>query len=215
MRVGSAFLRALVLLMILLPAARAAETSAPGYDEMVARLKAGDTSIDLAALRDAYAKSPRYDPYQSEAARLKATLFDAFAAKDCPRATDIAAKILEASYVNIDAHLIAGRCYGDMGDTKRADFHQAIARGLLAAIAQSGDGESPETAFVVIAVEEEASFLRAQGYEVSEQALVNHAGRRIDRIEATDADTGDAIVVFFDIERPLSWLEHEVGQKKQ
>jgi hypothetical protein len=206
--------RALVLVLILLGPAHAAETSAPGYDELVARLKGGDTNVDFAALREAYARSPRYDPYASEASRLKTALFDAFAAKDCPRATDIAAKILETNYVNIDAHLIAGRCYGDMGDAKRADFHQAVARGLLAAIAQSGDGESPETAFVVIAIEEEYSFLRAQGYEASDQALVNHAGRRIDRIEATDADTGDAVVVFFDVERPLSWLEREVGQKK-
>jgi hypothetical protein len=210
-----AFGRALALLIILLAPARAAETSALGYDELLARLKGGDTSIDFAALREAYATSPRYDPYPTDASRLKTSLFDAFAAKDCPRATDIAAKILDANYVNIDAHLIAGRCYGETGDAQRADFHQAIARGLLAAIAQTGDGESPETAFVVIAVDEELSFLRAQGYEVSDQALVNHAGRRIDRVEATDSDTGDAVVVFFDVERPLSWREREAGQKKQ
>jgi hypothetical protein len=210
-----AFGRALALLVVLLAPARAAETSAQGYDELVARLKGGDTSIDFAALREAYAASPRYDPDPGEARRLKTSLFDAFAAKDCPRATDIAAKILEANYVNIDAHLIAGRCYGETGDAKRADFHQAIARGLLAAIAQTGDGESPETAFAVIAAEEEWSFLRAQGYEVSDQALISHAGRRIDRVEATDSDTGDAVVVFFDVERPLSWLEREAGRKKQ
>jgi len=209
-----AFRRTLALLVILCAPAGAAETGGPGYDAMVARLKGGDTTLDFEALREAYAASPHYDPYGEAASRLKTTLFDAFAAKDCRRATDTAAKILEANYVNIDAHLIADRCYRQMGDAARADFHQAIARGLLGAIAQTGDGHSPETAFVVIAVEEEYSFLRAQGYEVSDQALVNHAGRRLDRVEATETDTGDAAVVFFDVERPLSWLDREVGRKK-
>jgi hypothetical protein len=209
-----AFRRTLALLLVLCAPAGAAETGTPGYDAMVARLKGGDTTLDFEALREAYAASPHYDPYGEAASRLKTTLFDAFAAKDCRRATDIAAKILEANYVNIDAHLIADRCYRQMGDAERADFHQAIARGLLGAIAQTGDGHSPETAFVVIAVEEEYSFLRAQGYEVSDQALVNHAGRRLDRVEATETDTGDAAVVFFDVERPLSWLDREVGRKK-
>lgn len=207
--------RGLALLVVLLAPAGAAETGGTGYDALVAQLKGGDTNIDFATLRQAYAASPRYEPYGDDAKRLKSALFDAFAAKDCTRATQAAAQILEANYVNIDAHLIADRCYRDMGDAARADFHQAIARGLLGAIAGTGDGQSPDTAFVVIAVEEEVSFLRAQGYDVSDHALVNHAGRRFDRVEATETDTGDAAVVFFDVERPLSWLERHLEQKKE
>jgi Domain of unknown function (DUF4919) len=205
--------RSLALLLLLAPA-DAAETDAPSYDALVARLKGGDTAVDFAALREAYAKSAHYDPYNETAKQLKATLFDAFAAKDCARTTETAAKILDANYVNIDAHLIADHCYRQLGDAVRADFHQTVARGLLGAIADTGDGQSPETAFVVIAIEEEYSFLHAQGFEVADQALVNHAGHRIDRIEATETDTGDAAVVFFDVERPLSWLERQVGRKK-
>jgi len=208
-----ALFRALVLAAVLSPPPAAAQTAGPSYDDLVARAKRG-VDVDFRALREAYAASPRYDPYDGPAMRLKTPLFDAFAAKNCQRATGIATQILDADYVNIDAHLIADRCYRELGDIAQADAHGALARGLLDAIAATGDGRSPETAFVVIAVEEEYSFLRAQGYEVSEQALVNYAGNRVDRVEATDTDTSDVAVVFFNVERPLSWLDRELKKKK-
>lgn len=196
------------------PAGAPAETPVPSYDDLVARSKRGDAGVDVAAMRRAYAASPHYNPYGDAAGSLKTEMFDAFAANDCARATTIAGRILDANYVNIDAHLIADRCDRQTGNTASADAHRAIARGLLDAIAHTGDGESPETAFVVIAVEEEYSFLRAQGYEVSDQALVSYAGNRVDRVEATESDTGDAAVVFFNVERPLSWLDRELKRKQ-
>ncbi len=184
---------------------------APSYDELLVRAKRGDRDLDYQMLRYAYAASPGYDPYGGSLPALKAAMGKAYREKDCARVTGEAAKILEIDYVDIDAHMLADLCFRQLGDTKRAEFHRAMARGLTRSIVQSGDGKSPESAFVVIAIDEEYSLIRLMGLKVQKQSLVNRDGHAYDRMDVTDADKAD--VLFFNVDRPLSWMTEQLKKK--
>lgn len=187
--------------------------SAPSYNELLERAKRGDRDLDYQALRYAYAASPGYHPYGGSLRALKTAMGKAYREKDCARVNGEAAKILEIDYVDIDAHMLADLCFRQLGDTARAEFHRAAARGLMRSILQSGDGKSPESAFVVIAVDEEYSLIGAMSLKVQKQSLVNRDGHAYDRMDVTGADADKADVLFFNVDRPLSWMNEQLKKK--
>ncbi len=90
-----------------------------------------------------------------------------------------------------------------------------IARGLIDSILQSGDGKSEGTAFVVIEVAEEYSLMRALGLRPSNQALIHAQGHSYDRFDTQSNGTGQEVVVFFNIDRPLAVLDRELRPEKK
>ena len=153
-RAGAALL--LVGLALLSGNARAAE---PSYDDYVAQVKAGKLDIDFTAFRLAYAASPKYEPY---GARIElGEMKKVFVAGDCPAAMARAREVLDANFVQIDAHMITAVCQKKAGNEEEAQREQAVFTGLLKSVLKSGDGKTPETAFVVIAIDEEYSLLGA------------------------------------------------------
>ena len=88
------------------------------------------------------------------------------------------------------------------------------ARGLIDSILKSGDGKSEESAFVVIQVAEEYSMLRVLGLRPSIQALIHAQGHSYDRFQTKSNDTGQEVVVFFNVDRPLALLGRELRPEK-
>ena len=70
---------------------------------------------------------------------------------------------------------------------------------------ESGNGESPETAYVIYARDEgtgvakEYAILAYLGLRPGAQSLVNKGSKTYDMIEATDPRTGETRQVWFDI----------------
>lgn len=221
MRVRSkAGLAAAVLATVLTSAAGSSaqapqQHGAPTYDELVARAKAGDADVNYRALRNAYAESPRYDPYGSKVGKLQSEMFDAYGRADCAAVLAKAESILAVDFVHVDAHLLAGLCHGKLGNEEAMRRERAAARGLIDSILQSGDGKSEESAFVVIEVAEEYSMLRLLGLRPSNQALIHAQGHSYDRFETKANDTGQQAVVFFNVDRPLGVLERELHPEKK
>ena len=83
----------------------------------------------------------------------------AFTAGDCPAAMAHAKEIFEVNLVQIDAHFVTAVCQRKAGNEEEARREHAMLMGLVKSVLGSGDGKSPETAFVVIAIEEEYSVL--------------------------------------------------------
>jgi hypothetical protein len=187
---------------------------APTYDELVARAKAGDADVDYLALRDAYAESPSYDPYGSKVGKLQSEMFDAYRRADCAAVLAKAESILAADFVHVDAHLLAGLCHGKLGNEEAMRRERAAARGLIDSILKSGDGKSEASAFVVIEVAEEYSMLRLLGLRPSNQALIHAQGHSYDRFETKANDTGQQVVVFFNVDRPLAALDRQLRPEK-
>jgi hypothetical protein len=153
------------------PATRAA------FDSLKARLLAGDTAVDYAALRLAYTATPEYDPFAHMTDPLRERMMQAhFGAKD-PEASRVAAdSLLRTNYVDIDAHMIVALASAALGDSTRAHFHQIVAQGLLDSITRSGTGTTADTPYEVISIIEEYALLR--GGNVKNRRSLSVAGNR-------------------------------------
>lgn len=185
--------------------------AADDYAAMVARVKGGDVAIDYRALRDAFAASPGYAPYGGDFDAPRDAMRKAFNAKDCAKAAASAEKVLDLLYIDIMAHLLSGRCHELAGDQAKADFHRKVARGLLDSIIASGDGKTPKTAFIVVRIDEEYDVLSALRLKLTTQSLDSADGHAFDRMEVTSA-SGQQSVVFFEIDRPMTWLSKSMGK---
>ena len=92
---------------------------------------------------------------------------------------------------------------------EQATCHQCILKELIKSIHNSGDGESPATAFIVISIAE-AYFLleRISGLQVQIQVLVEEQGHWYDKITGVDSKTNKSLTLYFNIDRPYRWLTH-------
>jgi len=186
----------------------------PSYDDYVAQVKAGKIEIDYTAFRLAYAASPKYAPYG--VAEILSKLKKAYDARDCPSAMAHAKEVFEVNFVHMEAHKIAAFCQKKAGNDEEARRQYAMFMGLFSSVLKSGDGKSPETAFVVIAVDEEYSVLETASFTPVKQALVNHGGSAFDRFEVKwrDSDSDQTVTLFFNVDRPHAQLARTL-QKKQ
>lgn len=184
---------------------------AADYDELVAQAKQG--KVDYAALRLAYADSNAYDAYNGDLMTLRGPLQKAFAEGDCPSVINHGDAILDKNYVYIDAHIVLDVCHRRLGQTERADHHRKAAHGLLQAIAATGDGKTPSTAFMVISVGEEYTFLMTLGLRKVQQALISKDGHSYDLITAQNR-SGGSEQVYFNVDRVLRWSAEKLVPKK-
>jgi Domain of unknown function (DUF4919) len=182
--------------------ARAAE---PSYDDYVAQVKAGKVDIDYAAFRLAYAASPKYAPYGALQI-LANTMTKAYSAGDCGAAMTHAQEMFEANFVQIDAHLVAAQCHEKAGKEEDAQRELTIFRGLMISVLTSGDGTSPETAFVVIAIDEEYKTMEALSLTPGMQSLVSIGASSFDRFNAKKR-SGEPVTVYFNVDRLMQSSE--------
>ena len=204
----------LVGLTLLSGNARAAE---PSYDDYVAQVKAGKLDIDYTAFRMAYTASPRYEPYGAARA-LIGQIKKAYVAGDCPAAMAHAKEVLEVNFVQIDAHMVTASCQ-KAGNEEEARRAHAVFIGLVKSVLGSGDGKSPETAFVVIGIDEEFAVMAALSLTLIRQALINHGGSAYDRLEVKRRDSDQLVTLYFNVERLQAQmartLQNTAPEKKQ
>lgn len=171
------------------------------YAKLLPELKAGNTNIDYARLRLSYVESPERKAAKDTSAEEKA-MSEALQAKEFAAALKSAETVLDSEYVNLDAHFVAYVAEREMGDSAKAEFHRAVFRGLIDSIRNSGDGKSPEKAWVIISVHEEYVVLRAMGLRPSGQSLVEKDGHAYDVMKAKDAD-GKEQTFYFNTDIPM------------
>lgn len=190
-------------ILFAVPALALAE-GAPSYDALLSQLKSGFTDIDYGRLRQAYAATPGYDPYFRGDKDGK-SLSAAAKTGNCSDVIAAANRLLDAKFTDISAHVYIAECARKMKDQSTANFHRKVAAGLLASIAHSGDGQTPQSAYVVIAVDEEYAFLSARGYQVAGQSLVQFGEHECDALDVVD-ESGARTTVYFNVDRPWAWL---------
>ena len=191
-----------LLAVVALPPAVAAQNQPSEYATLLASLKAGKTDIDYARLRLSFMDSPEYKAAK-DVSKSEDAMTDALNKKDYPAALKSAETVLESNYVNIDAHFVAFVANREMGAADKAAFHRTIFRGLISSILNSGDGKSPEKAWVVIDVHEEYVVLRALGFKPSGQSLVNQDGHSYDVMKVKKADDGTEQTFYFNVDIPF------------
>jgi hypothetical protein len=197
-----AYLRVLWIALILFASALA--TLAPraeggggssDYDSLVAKAASGQ-DVDFDALREAYARSPNYQPHGG--AKLNSPvrpMVQAGEGGDCKKAIGIALTILELNFTYFDAHMMLAYCSKKAGDAAAAGKEAKIAIGLVKSILASGDGKTPQTAFRVVTVSEEYSVLKTLRLRKSVQRFISHEGHTYDVLDAKGS--GDRTVSLY------------------
>jgi hypothetical protein len=109
-----------------------AEIKASDYYALVKKLKTThDVAIDYNTLRTAYTLTPDYQPYGAEVYKTREPAKDALGKNDYKEALRLAESILEKTYVDLDAHLIARLAYRGLNNTLMYGFHTASLEALL------------------------------------------------------------------------------------
>ena len=205
-RVEFRIMRQTLAILCLLAAAVlpvAAQSQPSEYSMLLAALKAGKTDIDYARLRLSSMDSPERKAAKDTSKSEKA-MFEDLDKKDYPAALKEAEKVLDSEYVNIDAHYVALVANREMGALDKAEFRRSIFRGLIDSILHSGDGKSPEKAWVVISVHEEYVVLRALGFRPGEQSLMNQNGHAYDVMKVKNVEDGTEQTFYFNVDIPFA-----------
>lgn len=163
-------------------------------------------SSDFFALRMAYTHTDNYSPYgidESDSLKKASELIDS---SKFDSAILVLNRVYDTNFVSIPAHLYLGYIYNQLGDSVQSNFHYYIYNGLLNSIYQSGDGQSPETAYIVISTKEEYNFLSWFNLQVNSQSLVAKDAYSFDLMKVTDKNSGGKFEIYFNIELAFSLL---------
>lgn len=198
-----------VLILLLLCVGWAAGQQPEGkasYESLLERVKKGDQTVDFKALRLAYTETAAYSPYGGNPEARQA-MFAALRTKEYEKVLNNAEAILEKNYVDINGHFGCFVAHRGLGHEDKARYHKFVFDGLLNSIRNSGDGKAMETAMVVISTDEEYAFFNWMGLRPSGQALTKENGHNYDRMTVVDPKTDQALTYFFNIDKPITWLD--------
>ena len=169
------------------------------YAGMLAALKGGDTNVDYKALRMAFAETENYSFHGTDKQEA-AKMFKPLGEKNYKEALKLAEKMLEANYVEPNAHYVAYLANTELKDEKKAAFHKAVLLGLINSIKDGKDGKTAKTAFFPITIDEEYTLLRFLGYRVEAQSLQSNEGHQFDVMSVADSKTGEKAKFYFNLD---------------
>lgn len=192
-----------VCLLLLAPLCFGASNAATKtYEELAARAKKGDKTVDFRELRIAYSDSSDYDNAPDTESQKKA-MWAALNSKDFAEAVKNADAVLDGDFVDLDAQFVDYIAYKELNDTDLAALHEFIFRGLLQSITDSGDGKTPETALQVIEVHEEYVVLRTLGLGLPlRQSSIKKGGHSYDALTFQNPQTKQEATLYFNVDIP-------------
>ena len=166
------------------------------YADLVAKVKAGDKTVDFRELRVAYADTFGGPDTDSQ----KKAMTAALNSKNFEEAIKNADVVLGGDYADMDAHFAEYIANRELHRAEQADFHKFVLQGLLDSITHSGDSKTFQTAYEVIAVHEEYVILRFMGLMPSKQSTAEKNGHSYDVLEAVDPKTNEKVTLYFNID---------------
>jgi len=158
---------------------------------------------DVQRLRAAWLSDDRYDPKISmnvDFRRALAAINDALSAGKNEEAVRICEEQYATYCMLTTWNSRCRRAYTALGKTEEAEpFRRAFA-GIGASVMSSGDGKSPETAYVVMDLLEQDMVQQLKGLQKSGQLLMEKDGHRFDVITAIDTKTGNEVTLYFNVD---------------
>jgi hypothetical protein len=168
------------------------------YEDMIEKIKAGDTSINFRQLWLAYVafqvRNTRKDTEPQKQA-MSLALRD----KDYKKAVEKAEEVLLETFVDLDAHSAEFTAFHEQQQNDLAERQKYILEELRRTMTNLGDGKTVETAFGVNNIREEYVVLRFAGLMPSRQSLVVVGGQAYDFLEAVDPKTSDKVKLYFSL----------------
>ena len=187
------------------PAPAPAPTPQQEFQALLERVKKSDASVDFTRLRQLQTQIDSYKPYGVD---VEERPFKVLKAGNLDRAQALVQQILAESYLDVDGHNVGALLADKRGDKAAAAHHRYVLGGVVDSILASGDGRTPETAWVVIAVSEEYATVGVLGLQVVEQHLVrdDKSGHSYDVLEVVDPETKTTQRVYFNIDSVMGAL---------
>ena len=176
-----------------------AKLTAKDYEDLLDKLKKGDTNIDYKTFRLAFTETKAFSPYGGSEVRKQ--MNEALNKDDYKEALKIAEERLKTYYVDIDAHFVAHIAHKELGNTEKAEFHRDVARGLLESILNGADGKTAKTAYFVISIREEYIVMAYKDLRVSMQSLKMEDGHTFDVLSGTNPETKETGSFYFNIDK--------------
>lgn len=150
-----------------------------------------ESTVDFAALRARYGERSDFDEVCSFDRPLRSVIRE-IEERDWPTALQLSESWLASCPVDMDAHYLAAVALTELGRSHEARAHIAWYKGLVESVLATGDGHSPETAWVVISPQEEYSILQALQVKLVQQRLLDG---HIDAM-TVEADAGTRTLYF-------------------
>lgn len=177
--------------------------TADSYKSRIANLEVGETDIDYTSLRLAYSQLKDANPYGADH-DIRAQMNVAVIEGHCDQALKIADSILKTIYLSPDTHAAMSNCFRVNGDNSKAELHKKIYLGLINSILAKGDGNTLETAYTVISIEEAFAVMRALGFAVWGQGYIHKDLHTFDVLSGTDEKNKRTAKVYFNVDIPLA-----------
>lgn len=168
--------------------------------------------VDFTALRAEYGNRDDFDTICGGSA------FDELGAqaqaKDWSGIVATSGPWLESCPVDLDVQFLRAVALKETGRAEESDLHLGWYKGLAESVLASGDGRTPETAWVVISVHEEYAVLRGLRVKPVSQELLDG---NIDAVEVERRD-GKRVTLYFDPKahfRRLARQQQKAGETSE
>jgi hypothetical protein len=92
----------------------------------------------------------------------------------------------------------------------RGDEAEEVFRQISPSVATLETMEGSATGIVL---DEEYALLAACGLRRTDRALIRAGGRSLDRMEVRDTASGPVEIIYFDVTRPLAWVEAHMNRR--
>jgi len=168
------------------------------YAAMVEKIRDGSPDADFLALRMSYAETENYKPDFDSKVKERQALFDAIKSGDYQKCIDLAEDNLESDYTSLNTHFAAFLCNNEKKNVEQAEHHKYVVKGLMDSIGNSGNGKSPETAFVVIGSAELQAFVQLMGLQIKNQSRMDQDGKTYEVVGVVNPKTGEELNLYFD-----------------
>jgi hypothetical protein len=207
-------LRLLPILVLTLACAApaAAQDGAADFPQLLARFQAGDTTVDVTALRMAYTRTDAYDPYDSGDMDEVRAMWEHLDGGRHAEAAGVAEKLLAGNWLEIGPHVAAMAAYDELGNDSASALHRLSIRRLLESIGGPEDGRTSRSPMRVINVSEEYAYLQLYGLQPRGQALAECGDAPCDAMNVQDED-GKRFTLYFDVDIPFQWMTRQMGAK--
>jgi len=130
--------------------------------------------------------------------------------EDWQGAAELGAPWLQSCPIDIGIHFYMGVALSESGQEASGEHHLQWMKGLMDSIVASGDGETPQTPFVVISVNEEYDYLNMVGLRPTNQSLVQ-GKTLVDAMTAVNRE-GREFTVYFSPGAHFARLEKIVDE---
>ncbi len=164
--------------------------------------------------RLAHAASAEYNPYDTKNREFQKSAGELLDQGKFAEAISAAQKGLAVAKYDIDLLIILATAHRESGDIPNADKTREQWMSLVDSILTSGTGRDFANAFQVISVAEEYAVMRILRLPAGSQALVEHEGSEFDVVTIKNPQTGQELVLYFNVDLPKKWLNRQFAAQK-